>query len=52
VNSITETENEELIAKVNELLGIVKGKETHVNAITNANIEDVDFIAHSSYMPA
>jgi hypothetical protein len=52
VNSITETENEELIAKVNELLGRVKGKETYVNAITNANIEDVDFIARNPYMPA
>jgi hypothetical protein len=52
VNSITKIENEELIAKVNELLGIVKGKETHVNAITNANIEDVDFIARNPYMSA
>jgi hypothetical protein len=52
VNSITETENEELITKVNELLGIVKGKETHVNAITNANVEDVDFIARNPYMSA
>jgi hypothetical protein len=52
VNSITEIENEELIARVNELLGIVKGKETHVNAITNANVEDVDFIARNLYMPA
>jgi hypothetical protein len=36
---------------VNELLGIVKGKETHVNAITSANIEDVEFIARNPYMP-
>jgi hypothetical protein len=52
VDSITETKDEELITKVNEPLGIVKGKETHVNAITNANIEDVDFITHNPYMPA
>jgi hypothetical protein len=52
VNSITETENEELIAKVNGLLGIVKGKETQVNAITNADIQHVDFIACNPYMPA
>jgi hypothetical protein len=37
---------------VNGLHGIVKGKETHVNAITNANIEDVDFIARNPSMPA
>jgi hypothetical protein len=52
VNSITEIENEELIAKVNELLGIVKDKENHVNAISNANIEEVDFIARNPYMPS
>jgi hypothetical protein len=52
VNSITETENEELIAKVNEPLGIVKGKEIPINAITNANIKDVYFIAHNPHTPA
>jgi hypothetical protein len=52
VNSITETENEEIIAKVIELLGMVKSKENHVNAITNASIEHVDFIARNPYMPA
>jgi hypothetical protein len=28
VNSINETENEELVAKLNELLGIIKGNDT------------------------
>jgi hypothetical protein len=52
VNSITKTENEELIAKVNELLGRVKGKKTHANDITNGNIEDIEFIARNPYIPA
>jgi hypothetical protein len=51
MNSIIEIENAEFIAKVNELLDIVKGKETHVNAITNDSIEDTDFIARNPYMP-
>ncbi|MBI0385001.1 hypothetical protein JBE27_54265, partial [Streptomyces albiflaviniger] len=52
VNSITEEKNEELTAKVDELIGMIKGKkETHINAITNANVEEVDFIACTTYNP-
>ena len=53
VNSITEGNNEELTSKVDELLNILKGKEsTQVNAITNSNVEEVDFIARNPYNPA
>ena len=53
VNSITEGNNEELTSKVDELINILKGKEnTQVNAITNSNIEEVDFIARNHYNPA
>jgi hypothetical protein len=52
VNSIHETKNEERrVAKVNEILGINKGNETKVNAITNTT-EEVDFIARNPYMPS
>ena len=34
VNSINEEKNEELTVKVDELLNILKGKETQVNAIS------------------
>jgi hypothetical protein len=39
VNSIHETENEELVTKVNELLGIIKGNNTQVTAITDTTTE-------------
>ena len=39
-----EKNNEELIAKVDELLSALKHKnEVQVNAITNAQIEEIDF---------
>jgi hypothetical protein len=50
VYSIVERNNGEFISKVDELLNILKGKEnTEVNAITNSNVEEVDFIARNSY---
>ena len=52
VNSTNETENEELVAMVNEILGLVKGNDTQVNAITDTTIVEVDFIARNPYMPA
>jgi hypothetical protein len=53
IKSINEERNEELTAKVDELLHIIKGKEdTQVNAITKTNIEEVDFIARIPYNPA
>ena len=52
VNSINEEKNEELTVKVDELLNILKGKEAQVNAISQTNIEEVDFIARNPYNPA
>ena len=52
VNSINEEKNEELTVKVDELLNILKGKEAQVNAISQTNIEDVNFIARNPYNPA
>lgn len=53
VNSTIEEKNGELTAKVDELLNIIKGNEdTQVNAITNTNVEEVDFIACNPYNPA
>jgi len=52
VNSINEEKNEELTAKIYELLNIIKGKETQVNAISKTNVEEVDFIARNPYNPA
>jgi hypothetical protein len=52
VNSI-KGNNEELTSKVDEFLNILKGKEnTQFNAITNSNVEEVDFIARNPYNPA
>ena len=53
VNSITEERNEELTAKVDELIGIIKGKDkAQVNAISEAKVEEVDFISRNSHNPA
>ena len=53
VNSITECNNEELTSKVYAITNVLKGKEsTQVNAITNSNVEEVDFIARNPYNPA
>ena len=53
VNAVTESNNEERIAKVDELLSALKHKnEVHVNAITNAQIEEIYFIACNTYNPA
>ena len=38
--------------KVDELLRILNSKNAQVNAITNSNIEEVDFIAHNPYNTA
>ena len=52
VNAITETNNEELTTKVDELIVVLKGKnEGQVNAISNAQIEEIDFIAHNTFNP-
>ena len=42
----------ELSAKLDELILAVKGKETQVKAISESNIEEVDFIARNDYNPA
>ena len=42
----------ELTAKLDELILAVKGKETHVRAIPESNIEEVDFIARNDYNSA
>ena len=52
VNVIDETNNEEVIAKVDELIVVIKGKnEAHVNAISNAQIEEIDFISRNTFNP-
>lgn len=51
VYSIFEDKNEELTAKIDQLIGIIKGKEeVNVNAITEVDT-DVNFIAPSNYNP-
>jgi hypothetical protein len=52
VNSINEEKNEELNLKVDELLKILKGQEAQVNAISQTNTEEVNFIARNPYNPA
>src|SRR4051812_3193972 len=52
VNSVTPQENEELNAKLDELILAVKGKDILVKAILEPNIEEVDFIARNDYNPA
>ena len=52
MNSITPQENEELNAKLDELILAVKGKETQVRATPETNIEEIDFVAHNDYNPA
>jgi hypothetical protein len=51
VNSISEENNEDLTAKVDELINIDKGNEAQVNAITNAKVEEVDFLVHKFLNP-
>ena len=44
--------NPELAAKLEELISVIKGKEeVNVNAITNEETSDVNFIARNSYNP-
>ena len=50
VNSITEANNEVLTAKVDELICMIKDNEG--NAISNSQIEEIDFIARNSNYPA
>lgn len=53
VNSITEENNENLTAKIEELICIMKGKEEiPMNVITDAEINNVSFIARNTYNPA
>src|SRR3954462_879211 len=52
VNSVTPQENEELTAKLDELILAVKAKETQVRAILESNIEELYFIACNDYNPA
>ena len=52
VNSINEEKNEELNLKVDELLKYFKGQEAQVNAISQTNTEEVNFIACNPYNPA
>jgi hypothetical protein len=48
VNSVTQESNEDLTTQVDELISITKGKEEiQVNAITNATIEEADFMARN-----
>ena len=50
ITAVTKSNNEELTAKVDELLSALKHKnEVQVNAITNAQIEEIDFIARNTY---
>ena len=43
VNAVTKSNNEELTTKVDELLSALKHKnEVQINAITNAQIEEID----------
>src|SRR4051812_42092190 len=49
VNSVTPQENEELTAKLDELILSVKGKETQVRAVPESNIQEIDFIACNDY---
>ena len=47
-----EESSTELTAKLDELISMMKGKEeVNVNAITNEETSDVNFIAHNSYNP-
>ena len=51
VNAIEE-KNTELTAKLDELIAMMKGKEeVNINAITEEEINDVNFIARNSYNP-
>ena len=51
VNAIEE-KNTELTAKLDELISVMKGKEeVNVNAITEEETNDVNFIARNSYNP-
>jgi hypothetical protein len=53
VNSINKESNEVLTAKVDALINLIKGnEEAQVHAITNARVEDVDFIARNPYNPS
>ena len=52
MNSVTPQENEELNAKLDELILAVKGKETQVRATPEPTIEEIDFIARNDYNPA
>ena len=53
VNAVTSSKNKELTAKVDELRSTLKHKnEAQVNAITNAQIEEIYFIACNTYNPA
>ena len=41
-----------MTAKLDELISVMKGKEeVNVNAITNEEVSDVNFIARNSYNP-
>ena len=52
VDAISETNNKELTSKVDELIVVLKGKnEAQVNAISNAQIEKIDFIARNTFNP-
>ena len=46
VNSVTEEKNEVLTTKVDELICMIKGNEG--KAITDAKVEEVDFIARNN----
>jgi hypothetical protein len=53
VNSITEEKNNDLMTKEDELIRIIIGKEENqINAVTNAKVEDVDFLASNFFNPA
>ena len=52
VNTITPQENEELNAKLDDLILAVKRKETQVRATPEPTIEEIDFIARNDYNPA
>src|SRR4051812_45015865 len=52
VNSVTPQENEELNAKLDELILAFKCKETQVRVTPEPTIKEIDFIARKDYNPA
>jgi hypothetical protein len=52
VNYVTEENNEGMIAKLDKLICMIKCSETEGKAITNAKVEEIDFIARNNPYPS